>query len=430
MRQLFFSICMITSLLLLTGCKQRTDHPESGSDRLTLRDSVISLLDMVAETNQLAGLSVRLIAGDTTVLEYQNGLAVIEDRIPVTDSTIFRIASISKTFTAIALMQLHESKQVDLEADVSEYLGWSLRNPEYPDTPITLNMLMNHRSSIRDGNGYGSFVSSMFNEPLNISSLFLPDGAYFTTDMFATHEPGAFFSYTNCSWGLIASVVEKVSGMTLEDYCITHIFKPMEMDARFDPADLEQFENLGVLYRYKEGKWLGQSDQYNGERPEPKTDSTYIPGTNGLLYGPQGGLRCSVGDLEKVARLFWNQGNYKNTRILTPESLELMTRDHWTFAENNGDTWDGFFLSYGLGVHRITATEGKDVIFKNMKMSGHPGIAFGLLSDLYFDVNSKTAVIFITNGSKKDYEYGVNSTFYQPEEDAFRALNLLLTPKN
>jgi hypothetical protein len=206
----------------------------------------------------------------------------------------------------------------------------------------------------------------------------------------------------------------------------------MEMDASFDPSHLDNLENLAVLYRYENESWIPQSDHYPADTPPiPRTDSLYIPGTNGLLYGPQGGLRCSVNDLEKVARLFWNGGKYENRTILSKNSLDLMNQRAWNYDGKNGDTWDGFFLSYGLGLHHITNTGNKDVIFPDMEMSGHPGIAYGLLSDLYFNTENRTAIIFITNGSKKAYEYGKNSTFYQPEEDVFKLLYpLTQTQKN
>lgn len=386
-------------------------------------DSVSRKLEKTAIENELSGLSVRLISRGERVVDFQWGMADRERSIPITDQTTYRIASISKTFTALALMQLYEQNLVDLNADVSTYLGWELRNPSFPDQPITLKMLMSHQSSARDGEGYSRFSADMFSKNISIKELFTPGGEYYSADMFAAHEPGDFFSYTNCTWGIIASVIETISGTTLENYSRTNIFLPMEMDAAFDPSNLDDPDELAVIYRYNDGLWLPQADNLKGSKPAPKTDSTYMPGSNGLIYGPQGGLRCSLNDLEKLARLFWNKGNFDSRKIVKEETLELMTSDQWTYNGENGDTWDGFFNSYGLGVHRITNTPEKDMIFPEMKMTGHPGIAYGLLSDLYFNAETETAVIFVTNGSKKEYSYGKNTTFYQPEEDVFRILS-------
>lgn len=418
MRILLTSIITIAYALFLTSCKRSNDAPAEK----TLHHA----LSNIAKNQELAGLSVRLIDKGTTVVDFNTGYADTDREIPVSDSTLFRIASISKTFTALALMQLYEKGQVDLDTDVSEYLGWPLRNPKHPETPITLRMLLSHKSSLRDGKGYSNFSKEMFSEDLHIKELFTPEGEYFTADLFADEVPGTYFSYTNCSWGIIASVIEEISGTTLENYCIQNLFTPMEMDARFDPAHITNPDRIAVLYRYDDDRWLPQADNFKGVRPSPKTDSLYTPGSNGLLYGPQGSLRCSVNDLTKVVSLFREKGKYNNTQIIKNNTLKEMQTPEYIFNGTNGDTWDGFFLSYGLGLHLITATPGKDMIFPGRKMTGHPGIAYGLLSDLYFDPTGETAVIFVTNGSKKEFTYGENSSFYQSEEDVFRELSALL----
>ena len=74
------------------------------------------------------------------------------------------------------------------------------------------------------------------------------------------------------------------------------------------------------------------------------------------------------------------------------------------------------------GMHHITNQDSADIIFPDRSMSGHPGIAYGLLSDMYFDSGTGSGVVFITNGSKNKYDYGKASTFYQVEEDVFQLL--------
>lgn len=410
----------------LLACKPEQPRKKNIKEQQELIHAIHDSLEKTVAHHQLSGLAVRLIENNETTIDLSTGFADIGRQIPITDSTIYRIASISKTITALAVMHLYEQGKADLDKDVEVYLGWPLRNPEYPETPITLRMLMSHRSSIRDGKGYGKFSSDMNTKNTYIKDLFTPGGSYYSEDMFANHAPGTYFSYTNCTWGLIASVVEAIAGTTLEDYCIENLFKPMEMDARFDPSGIPNTNNIAVLYRATNGEWEPQTDHFKGQRPQPKTDSTYIPGTNGLLYGPQGSLRCSVNDLEKIARLFWNKGVYKGQQILKAITLEEMTHPEYLYNGANGDTWEGFFLSYGLGLHLITATPKKDDIFPGTKMLGHPGIAYGLLSDLYFECDNKRAVIFVTNGSKNEFKYGSESSFYQPEEDVFRHLKKLL----
>ena len=99
-------------------------------------------------------------SGVTNVLA--EGFADLEAARPVTENDPVRVASISKLVTAIGVMRMVEAGQLNLDQDVSEVLGWRLRHPGYPDTPITLRLLLSHRSGVTDAAGYGS----AFNDPI------------------------------------------------------------------------------------------------------------------------------------------------------------------------------------------------------------------------------------------------------------------------
>ncbi len=379
-------------------------------------------LEAVFTKNELMGLSVALITDGAVTWQGSYGLADAGRQIPVTNHTIFRIASISKTVTAMALLQLWETGKVDLDADVSTYLGWKLQHPGYPKDSITLRHLLSHRSGIRDGEGYSAFSREMVSEQLDIRELLTTEGEYFTADLFADHPPGSYFSYTNCTWGLIASVIEVVSGQRFDDYCRAHIFAPMGLTADFNVAELASLDSLAVLYQYEDEQWVPQADDYQGIAPQSRGYSGYELGQNGLLFGPQGSLRISTEDLTQLALMFINDGLHTKQRILQEETVNLMLSSEWLYDGQNGDTWENFFLSYGLGTHQTTNQPGGDIIFPDRTMVGHPGIAYGLLSDMYFEREKNSGIIFITNGSKQKYEYGENTSFYQGEEDVFRVV--------
>ncbi len=369
------------------------------------------------------GMSVALITDGVVSWQGSYGLADEKRQIPVTNNTIFRIASISKTVTAIALMQLWEDSKVDLDVDVSTYLGWKLQHPKHPSTSITLRQLLNHQSGIRDGEGYRAFSREMVDKKLDIRELLTTEGKYFTPDLFADHPPGAYFSYTNCTWGLIASVVELVSGQRFDDYCRENIFLPMDLPTTdFNVTKLISLDSLAVLYRYEDEQWVPQADNYQGIAPPSRAYEGYELGQNGLLFGPQGSLRISTKDLAQFALMFINSGHHDNQQILQKETVDLMLASQWLYDGENGDTWENFFLSYGFGTHQTINQEGGDIIFPDRTMVGHPGIAYGLLSDMYFEREKNSGIIFITNGSKQEYEYGENTSFYQVEEDVFRVV--------
>jgi len=405
---------------LFFSCSDKKQKTSDGPQNhfISLHDE----LDTVFAKNELMGMSVILLSGGETVWEGHYGKADVSRNIPIAQNTIYRIASISKTITAAALLQLWQDGRVDLDADVSTYLGWPLKHPKFPEVPITLRHLLSHQSGIRDGTGYGTFSKDMVAEKLDIKNLFLPDGSHFTDDQFAEYPPGAYFSYTNCTWGLIASVIEKVVQQRFDDYCRTKIFTPMGLTADFKVAKLTHVDSLAVLYRYNDGKWLPQADDYNGLVPQSRAYDGYQLGQNGLIFGPQGSLRASATDLAAFVKMFMQEGRYNNRQILEKETVELMLKSHWNYNGTNGDTWDNFFLSYGFGTHQTLNKEKGDVLFPDRKMVGHPGIAYGLLSDMYFEKDKKSGILFITNGAKTDFGYGKETSFYQVEEAVFKTI--------
>src|SRR5438105_3268044 len=112
-----------------------------------------------------------------------------------------RIASITKLHVALGAMRLVEAGKLDLDRDVSDYLGWRLRNPAFPDVPITLRLLLSHRSSLRDGVDYAIPLGTELRSALAAPAAFD-----------AEHPPGAFFRYSNLNFPVIASVMESVTG--------------------------------------------------------------------------------------------------------------------------------------------------------------------------------------------------------------------------
>ena len=244
--------------------------------------------------------------------------------------------------------------------------------------------------------------------------------------LYSKNAPGTYFSYTNASWGIVASVIELLSNLSFDAYCREYIFKPMGIKADFDPAHLENINNLAVLYRFEDGNWSPQADNYQGLKPSKRLYDGYQLGTNGFLNGPQGNLRASALDLAELILMFFNEGESNGRQILKKESVDTMLGNHWEFDGENGDTWGHFYLSFGLGIHHITNMPESDIIFEDRNMSGHPGIAYGLLSDMYFDSRTRSGIVFITNGSKLKYEYGQETSFYQVEEDLFKAVNPFL----
>ena len=388
----------------------------------SLKDDV----SIIAADHDLMGGIVMVYCSNENIEVIPFGLADLERNIKVTDSTAFRIASISKTITAIAIMQLVEGGDIDLDTDASDYLGFDLKNPNYPTKHITTRMLLSHRSTIFDGPTYSSFLSNAYNaNPIPpISDLLQDGGAYYTTQQFNNTEPGKYFQYANINYGILGTIVEAVSGERFDEYVLNHIMIPLGLQGSFNVNHIENIDNVAVLYRKQNGVWVPQVDNYQGVQPVFNNLDSYTIGSNGARFGPQGGLRISGKDLAKLFRLFLNEGTVDGTQILNSESIQSMMNPEWTYNGSNGNNYYGLFNSWGLGIHISTNTNNSDEVLEALPpMLGHPGEAYGLVSDAYVSPENNLGIIFMTNGNGSGYTTGNSSVFYTVEKEIFNAIN-------
>lgn len=342
---------------------------------------------------------------------------------PFTEDSRFRVASVSKQFTALAVLQLTEQGKLDLDADVSQYLGFSLRNPHFPDTPITLRMLLSHTSSIRDGRAYAIPPQYGVKEFFTADGKFYEEGAHFAP---AEEAPGKYFRYSNLNYGLLGTIVEAVTGERFDRYMRSHLLAQLDIKGSFNPGDFtkEELGLLGGIYQKQKdgqwdekGPWVAQIDDYGDEVPDRdtvavnnpdirETDSwyglaDYKPGTNATVFSPQGGLRVSCAELEHLLQLYLNDGVYNGVQIVRKDLLDEMFRIQWQFDPDhpNGNTYGGSIEAYCLGVYPLLGTgrsrPAKDL---DVNLKGHLGEAYGLLSGVMVRTGTKDGFIYIMNG--------------------------------
>jgi len=359
---------------------------------------------------------------------YHFGLKDFDNQLVIDDQTQFRIASISKAITATGMMLLKSEQTFNFDDDISDHLGYLVRNPNYPDTPITIKHVLSHTSSLQDGDGYNGFLTATYSsEPdlPNLEELILPLGIYYSSNMWRTEEPGTHFAYSNINFGMVATLIEAISGERFDQYMDGHLFAPLNMDASYNVSMLDDINNLAVLYR-NQGGWTPQVDNFMGQTPAVPDLSLYSPGTNGLRFAPQGGLRISTPDLARLLLLHMNDGFdlQDGNQLIPPEIMQEMHTPVWTYDGSNGDNYFGLFNSWGLGVQSITNTPNGDVVFpvNQNNFIGHAGEAYGLISDLYFDQESQSGFVFLTNGDWNGFSFGDYSAFYTLEEAVFSAI--------
>ena len=381
-------------------------------------------LQEIVTINNLMGMSVIAVHNHKIVYEGYFGLSNYAENKPVGDRTLYRVASISKAVTSMAFMLLHEQGLADLDDDISDILGYTIRNPQQPDQPITPRMLMSHTSTLNDGSTYAGFLGTTYNNPNPpaISELILPGGNNYASDIWINANPGEHFQYSNLGYGLLGSVIEMITQTRFDQFVSQNILAPLEIDASFNIHELNNPSNLAVLYRMNCGQWTPQADHFPQVMPDPVDYSDYLPGHNGLIFAPQGGLRITTKDLSKIMVVLMNKGTYDGLQLLSETTVELMQEQQWQYNGNNGNNYGNLFNAWGLGLHLITNQQDGDIVVPGYNMRGHSGEAYGLISDMYFHKDPDFGLIFITNGSAGPFSEGIQSAFYEVEEQIFATL--------
>lgn len=343
-----------------------------------------------------------------------HGFADLATRRQVTPGDPVRVASISKLVTAITILRLVDDHKLDLDADVSDVLGWKLRNPAFPDIPITLRLLLSHRSSLTDRIDYVLPLDADMRAILSDPKAW--DGE---------HAPGSWFHYTNFNFPVVAAVMEKATGERFDKLVDRLVLGPLKIDACYNwvlCSDAAVAHHV-VLYRDRQPV----KDDLHGKRPAcpvtPASDgscdlATWRPGVNGAIFSPQGGLRISAEGLAKIGRMLLGAGEVDGVRILSAKSVALLETPLWRYNGHNGDTQDGFICRYGLAV-AFLATDAPgchdDPFGDGHQRIGHAGDAYGLRSGLWIDPkHSEGVAYFATDVAEQDS--GQRSAFTGAEE--------------
>ncbi|NJK96374.1 MAG: beta-lactamase family protein [Bacteroidales bacterium] len=239
-------------------------------------------------------------------------------------------------------------------------------------------------------------------------------GEYFTEDMWSkTQRPvSGYFSYANINFGILGTLIERLSGKRFDKYCIEHIFKPLQMTCSFDVRNLPDINQVAVIYRMENAKWIPQTDNWKGVRPPDRNLDDYIIGSNAVLFAPQGGLRISVDDLTRFMMLHQQKGILNGIRILSDTAVVRMHEVVWKYNGSNGDTEKDFFTTYALGCMKTNR------LIQGVEVLGHSGDAYGLLSGLYFSEKEDFGIVFITNGG--EWKPGSYSGWQSIEEEVFK----------
>jgi CubicO group peptidase (beta-lactamase class C family) len=337
------------------------------------------------QAGHIPGLSACIIKEGEIRWVGTYGYANFEWNIPVDTGTLFALASISKTPTVTALMQLWEDGLLDLDDDINDYTPFEIRNPFHPDAPITFRMLCTHTSSIRDN---WDIMTYYWGEdspvPLNeyLFNYLNPEGAYYYPELnFYTTEPGTQWSYCNIAVMLVGYMVEVVSGIPFAQYCQENIFDPLEMN---------------------ESSWfLAGLDTTHIAMPYHWDGSGYVPyGFYGYADYPDGLLRTNPTELGHFLISYMQHGQYHNQIILSGSTVDTILHPQVP----------DLYADQGLVWFRA---------IKNGRTAwGHTGGDLGVATTMHFTPAVDIGVIVLTNGENHGAITYIEEVLFQYGQDS------------
>lgn len=347
-------------------------------------DSIAAIM----QQHEVMGLSVAVVKKGKLVYTHSFGWKNKELNQPLQEENLFRIASISKSFSATAIMQLAEAKKLSLDDDVSNLVGFTVRHPKFPNTIITLRMILSHRSAINDSQGY--FTLDAINPAKNAN----------WQKCYSEYEPGTGYRYCNLNYNMAGTIIEKISGERFDKYIQKHILEPLGLYGGYwvDGLDSTRFASI---YEYDDSlkTLVAQPMAYAPRRQEI---GSYVMGYSTPVFSPTGGMKISAPDLARYMIMHMQLGKAGGRRIIKKKSAITMQTP---LSEKEG---------YGLAI----ATTDKLVAGKTLK--GHTGSAYGLYSAMYFDPNEKWGIVVITNGCRPGYTEGYNTVIRKTLNVLFR----------
>lgn len=362
------SLSLLLSMLLVVQLFGQPHHPTP-------------LIDSMMKTKPVVGLSVAVVKHNRIIYTQSFGYKNLERSIPLTNDGMFRIASISKSFSATAIMQLQEQGKLSIDQDVSELIGFPVRNPRYPDSIITLRLMMSHLSSINDSQGY--FTLDAIHPEKNTKWM----------DAYSNYPPGTKFSYCNINYNMIGAIIERVSGERFDQYVYNHVLVPLKLSGGYNLDELDT-SRLASIYEYRSdsGKFLLSPGAYASRTKEI---ANYQLGYSAPLFSPTGGMKISASDLARYMIMHSRQGKSAGRRIISRKSARLMQ------TPQKPET------------HYAFAIENSDKIIPGQLLWGHTGSAYGLHSAMFFQPDEKFGFVLISNGVVPGNTAGVNTFLRQ-----------------
>ena len=365
---------------MIVGLMAKAQNPNPDSQ-------IDSDIQAEMQTFNLPGVSTAIVKGGKIVWMKSYGYANTLTQKPYADTTSQMLASVSKVFAGVTLMQLHEDGAFNLGDSINKFLPFPIRVPNYESTPITFKMLLTHTASIQDSQAGDDYYNWNGDPTISLADVcqrfFSTSGQdYSATENFVNSAPGSTFKYTNMGTALEGYLVELIAQKPFHTYCNENIFNLLCMNR--------------TRWNFSEF-----SDTTTVANPHDNAGAVYTPKAHyGFADFPSGGLKSNVTDLANFMVTLLNGGSLNGSSILNSATIDSMLKSAVPSVD----------ATMGLQFYTSTFT----INGAQKSLWGHGGEEAGIQTEMYFDKSSDMGVVALANSrnSVKNifeilFEYGL-----------------------
>jgi CubicO group peptidase (beta-lactamase class C family) len=297
-------IKIITIALLILFSRQALG--QNADSLIRIEQYIDSIAKGQMETFEIPGLAIGLIIENEVIYAKGFGVQSLDSKIPVSDSSLFHMASVSKLFVATAVMQLVEEGKISLDSLLTSYIPYfRMADERYKE--ITIRQILSHSSGMPDVKDYE------WDKP-QFDDLAAEKYVKSFTDKQLKFKPGAKFSYSNIGYDILADLISKVSGLTFEHYMKQNIFEPIGM-------------NWSTFFKLEVPEHLATSPHNLNDKLEMSVSRIY---PYNRIHAPSSTLHSNIHDMIMWAQLYLNKGKINNRQIIQESTYKLLTTPQLT----------------------------------------------------------------------------------------------------
>ena len=364
--------------MMSTADNNTVAKTRSGKGRGRLASGAVDESEIKARVNETlnrwptVGLAVGVVRDGRLAFFCGHGLADIASHTPVTEDTVFRIASITKTFTAIAVMQLWEQGLIDLDAPANDYLrAYKLIPAKASFRPATVRHLLTHTAGIREVlHPSGLLRMRDLGETVPLGRPVPSLAEYYRGGLHIDAEPGSRFMYSNHGFATLGQLVEDVSGQPLDRYMREHIFEPLGM------------VNTDLIRSERVQSYLATGYDLRSDGARAVTDYEVVTVGGGSIYS-------TTRDMARYMAALLGGGANEYGSILKPATMATMFEPHYRPDARMPGNGLAFFR-FNFGGH--LAVE-------------HDGILPGFDSQIFLAPDDGVGVMAFANGARQGFHW-------------------------